>query len=114
MGEDAVDDLVVLVRRHLGVGADTVGVEQVEPLVLHGADVAGQRDDVVHVQVVLAARISPPPIAQRPLQRPHGEVAFVDALVIGIDIEIHPCDRWRRCKLVLTGARKSPATMAKM
>ena len=51
-----LDPLVVGVGRRVGRGEDQLGVEDVQPLVLHRAHVeVVHRDDVEHVQVVFAA-----------------------------------------------------------
>ena len=53
---DGGDRVVVVIGRGVRIGQDVARVEHVETLVLHGAEVEiVHRDDVEHVQVVLAA-----------------------------------------------------------
>jgi hypothetical protein len=70
--DDALDRGVVGVGRALGLGEHQLVVEDVEPLVLHRAEVeVGDGDDVEHVEVVLAPEAALVP-GHGALERVHG------------------------------------------
>ena len=53
---DRGDGVIVVIGRGIGIGQDVAAVEDVQPLVLHRAEVEiVHRDDVEHVQVIFAA-----------------------------------------------------------
>mmetsp|Transcript_2979 Transcript_2979/g.6751 ORF Transcript_2979/g.6751 Transcript_2979/m.6751 type:complete len:385 (+) Transcript_2979:1746-2900(+) len=94
--DDALHALVVGIRRGRRFGEDGRGVEDVEALVLHRAHVeVVHRDDVVHVEVVLAAvRLLVP--LHRVLERLHRPVELVDVVVLRPQGEAHRAPRARR------------------
>ncbi len=56
VGDDPLDQVIVAIGRGLGRGEDILGVEDVQPLVLHRAHVeVVHRDDVEHLEMILAA-----------------------------------------------------------
>ena len=72
VGDDALDALVVHVGGGRRVGQQERGVEDVQPLVLHGPEVeVAHGDDHEQVEVVLAAEGLLVPL-HRALQRVHG------------------------------------------
>ena len=89
VGHDAHDALEVAVRGGLRVRQHVLGVEDVQPLVLHGAhvEVVG-RHDHEEVQVVLPAVDLLVPLHGL-LERLHGMAALVLVVVLHIDVERH-------------------------
>ena len=89
MGDHALDPEIVAVGGGLGLGQDELGIEDVEALVLHGAEVEiGYRDDHEAIQIVLQAEALLVP-AHRLLERGHGVRAFVDLTRLAVDLERH-------------------------
>ena len=71
VGDDAGDRVVIGVSRRVRIGENVARVEDVEALVLHRAEVeVGDRDDVEHRKVVLAAVDALVP-GHRGLERSH-------------------------------------------
>jgi hypothetical protein len=85
--DHALDAEIVAVRCGLRPGQHELGVEDVEALVFHGAEVEiGHRHDHEPVEVVLQAEALLVP-AHRLLERGHGVGALVDGARLGIDLE---------------------------
>mmetsp|Transcript_8532 Transcript_8532/g.25675 ORF Transcript_8532/g.25675 Transcript_8532/m.25675 type:complete len:384 (+) Transcript_8532:1581-2732(+) len=94
--DDAQDAVVVGVRGRRGLGQHAGRVEDVEALVLHGAHVeVGDGDDVVHVEVVLAAvRVLVP--LHGALEGLEGPVELVGVLVLAPHAQVDLPPRGRR------------------
>mmetsp|Transcript_9555 Transcript_9555/g.31582 ORF Transcript_9555/g.31582 Transcript_9555/m.31582 type:complete len:469 (-) Transcript_9555:2-1408(-) len=93
--DDAEDAVVVAVRGSRGLGEDAGRVEDVEALILHGSHVeVVHRDNVVHVQVVLAAVAVLVPL-HRTLQRLQRPVQLVQVLELGPHRKAHAPARRR-------------------
>ena len=89
VGDDPLDVDEVGVGRGLAARQRGRGVEDVEALVLHGAEIEiVDRHDLEQVEVVLQAVAVLVPL-HRLLQRRHGVVALVDVGVLGVDPQLH-------------------------
>ena len=88
VGDDRLDAFVIGVRGRFRQGEHVLGVEHVQPLVLHGAHVeVVHGHDHVDVQVVLAAEPFLVP-AHGLLQGAHGVVALVPVARLDIDAQV--------------------------
>ncbi len=91
--DDALDRGVVGIGGRRRAGEDQPVVEDVEPLVLHCAEVEiGHGDDVEDVEVVLAAEAALVP-GHGALQRVHGIGALLLLAMLAIDAELDPAAR---------------------
>ncbi len=87
VGDDRLDIGIVRIGRRLGIGEHVFVVEDVEPLVLHGAHVEiGNGNDHEDVEIVFAAEDFLIPF-HRPLQRIHGVGGTRLLAVLDIDLE---------------------------
>ncbi len=87
--DNAVDVLEVRVSRHVGARQHVLGVEDVEPLVLHRPHVEiTDGDDHVVIEVALQAEGLLVPL-HRFLERRHGVRALVELARLDIDRQLH-------------------------
>ena len=103
MRDDGGDPVVIHIGRGVGIGEDVAAVEDVQPLVLHRAEVEiVDRDDVEHVEVVFAAVNVLVPFHRR-LQRRHRVGSLGDVGGSDPDAEFDVAPAHRREPVVVRG-----------
>ena len=93
MGDDALDAVIVGVRRRFRPRQNKFGVEHVQPLVLHRPHIeVGDGGDHELVEVVFEAEALLVP-AHAVLEGTHRMAAFVDLIGLGVDLECYVAAR---------------------
>ena len=94
--DDRGDRVVIRIGRSVGIGQDVAAVEDVQPLVLHRAEVeVVDRDDVEHVEIIFAAIDALVP-RHRDLERGQRMLGLGQVAVAHPDAELHLAARHRR------------------